>query len=200
MYPRMCNWLGIQVHKMMPFFDTLNGAFKHNCYYFALLYFIYRLILVAIFTFTPDVQLQYTLQQVFCVAILMIHVMKRPYKKNKHNIVDTALLALIPTVISISFLQLFNVNNYNSNNVSQFGMAIQIILLYLPLVYVASNAVYYLYRWKRGYKKSDGSISQSYTDIPARISLLDSASYSEFDDKSEEQYAVYNNRSIETKL
>ena len=200
MYPRMCNCLGIQVHKMMPFFDTLNGAFKHNCYYFALLYFIYRLILVAIFTFTPNVQRQYTLQQVFCVAILMIHVMKRPYKKNKHNIVDTALLALIPTVISISFLQLFNVSNYNSKNVSQSSMAIQIILLYLPLVYVASNTVYYLYRWKRGYKESDPSISRSYTDIPARISLLDSASYSEFDDKSEEQYAVYNNSSIETKL
>ena len=155
---------------------------------------------MAIFTFTPDVQLQYTLQQVFCVTILMIHVMKRPYKKNKHNIVDTALLALIPTVISISFLQLFNVSNYNSNNVSQSSMAIQIILLYLPLVYVASNTVYYLYKWKRGYKESDPSISQSYSDIPARISLLDSASYSEFDDKSEEQYAVYNNRKIETKL
>ena len=194
LYPRMCNWLGIQVHKMMPFFDTLNGAFKHNCYYFALLYFIYRLILVAIFTFTPDVQLQYTLQQVFCVAILMIHVMKRPYKKNKHNIVDTALLALIPTVISISFLQLFNVSNYNSNNVSQFGMAIQIILLYLPLVYVASNTVYYLYKWKKG--EPDASIGLS--DMPAR--LLESVSYSEFDDKSEEQYAVYNNKNIDTKL
>ena len=196
MYPRMCNWLGIQVHKMMPFFDTLNGAFKLNCYYFALLYFIYRLILVAIFTFTPDLQLQYTLQQVFCVAILMIHVMKRPYKKNKHNIVDTALLALIPAVISISFLQLFNVSNYNSNNVSQFGMAIQIILLYLPLVYVASNTVYYLYKWKRGYKESDASISLS--DMPAR--LLDSASYSEFDDEPEEQYAVYQDKKADAKL
>ena len=190
MYPRMCNWLGIQVHKIMPFFDTLNGAFKHNCYYFALFYFIYRLILVAIFTFTPDVQLQYTLQQVFGVAILMIHVMKRPYKKNKHNVVDTALLALIPTVISISFLQLFNVTNYNSKNVSQFGMAIQIILLYLPLVYLASNTVYYLYKWKRGYKESDASVShaQSYTNIPVRV--LESVPYSEFDDKSEEQHAL----------
>ena len=199
MYPRMYNWLGIQVYKMMPFFDSLNGAFKHNCYYFALLYFVYRLIIVAIFTFTPDVQLQYTLQQVFCVAILMIHVMKRPYKKNKHNIVDTALLALIPTVISISFLQLFNVSNYNSNNVSQFGMAIQIILLYLPLVYVSSNTIYYLYKWKRGYKESDASLSRSYADIPARV--LDSTSYSEFDDgKPEERYEMYTDRKVEKKF
>ena len=197
MYPRMCTMLGIHVHKMMPFFDSLNGAFKHNCYYFALLYFVYRLIIVAIFTFTPDVQLQYTLQQVFCVAILLVHVMKRPYKKNQHNIVDIALLSLIPAVISISFFQLFNVSSYNSNRVSQFGMAVQIILLYLPLVYLATNTVYYMYKWKRGYKESDGSLSQSFVDIPARV--LESTAYSEYDDddKPEEQYGVYTVRNIE---
>ena len=196
MYPRMCTWLGIHIHKMMPFFDSLNGAFKLNCYYFALLYFVYRLILVAIFTFTPDVQLQYTLQQVFCVAILLIHVMKRPYKKNKHNIVDTALLALIPAVISISFYQLFNVNNYNSNRVSQFGMAVQIILLYLPLVYLTTNTVYYIYKWKRGYKESDDSLSQSaFVDIPARV--LESMTYSEYDDKPEEEYRMYTDRKVD---
>ena len=32
MYPRMCTWLGIHVHKMMPFFDSLNGVFKLICY------------------------------------------------------------------------------------------------------------------------------------------------------------------------
>ena len=33
MYPHVYTWLGIQVYRMMPFFDSLNGAFKHNCYY-----------------------------------------------------------------------------------------------------------------------------------------------------------------------
>ena len=199
MYPHVCTRLGIRVHKMMPFFDSLNGTFKFNCYYFALLYFVYRLILVAIFTFAAEVQQQYTLQQVFCVAILVLHVMKKPYKKNKHNIVDTALLGLIPAVISISFFQLFNVSNYNSNSVSQFGMAIQIILLYLPLVYLATNTVYYMYKWKKGYKGPDAGISQSYTNIPAR--MLESISYTEFDgEKSEEQYEVYTDRKVDTKL
>ena len=199
MYPRMCSWLGIHVHKMMPFFDSLNGAFKHDCYYFALLYFVYRLILVAIFTFTPNIQLQYTLQQVFCVAVLLIHVMKRPYKKDKHNNVDIALLGLIPAVISISFYQLFIISNYNSNRISQFGMAIQIILLYLPLLYVATNTVYYMYKWKRGYKESDGSLSQLFIDIPARV--LESVHYTEYgDDRPKEQYEVYNERIADKKF
>ena len=201
MYPRVCTLLGVRVHKMMPFFDSLNGTFKHNCYYFALLYFVYRLVLVAIFTFTPDVQLQYTLQQVFCVAVLLVHVMKSPYKKNKHNFVDIALLALIPAIISISFYQLFSVSNFNSNQVSHFGMAVQITLLYLPLVYLTTHIVYYMYKWKRGYKKSDDSSSQSaFVGVPARV--LDSMSYSEYDDdKSEEQYRIYtDDREVDKKF
>ena len=181
MYPRMCTRLGIQIHKIMPFFDSLNGAFKLNCYYFALLYFVYRLTLVAIFSFTPEVQQQYVLQHTLSIAILMFHVMKQPYKDNMHNIVDLCLLALIPTVLGISSFQLFNVTT--SNTINQFAMAVQIILLYLPLIYLASIMVYKLYRWRRTYKLNpihEGVIkgSQSFESIPAR--MLNS--YTEFED------------------
>ena len=174
MYPRMCNWLGIHVHKMMPFIDSLNGAF--NYYHFVLLYFVYRLILVAIFSFTPEVQQQYVLQQTLSVAILVFHVMKQPYKENKHNIVDICLLALIPTILSISSFQLFNVTV--SNTINQFAMVVQIILLYLPLIYLASITVYRLYQ-RRKNKMVDkiNDNSQSYEHI-----LLDTL-YAACDDK-----------------
>ena len=178
MYPRMCTWLGIHVHKMMPFFDSLNGAFKHNCYYFALLYFVYRLTLVAIFSFTPEVQQQYVLQQTISIAILVFHVMKQPYKDNMHNIVDISLLALIPTVLGISSFQLLNV--ITSNTINQFAMAVQIILLYLPLIYLASIMLCKLYRWRRKYKIDENAIkgSESFENIPARVLN----SYAEFED------------------
>jgi len=38
MYPRVCNCLGLHVHRIMPFFDALQVAFKHNCCYFAPLF------------------------------------------------------------------------------------------------------------------------------------------------------------------
>jgi len=74
---------------------------------------IYQLILIAVFTFIPEVQQLYVLQQVICIAIVVLHVLMKPYKKNFHNIVDVYLLALILAVISISSFQLFNVNNFN---------------------------------------------------------------------------------------
>ena len=182
MYPRMCTLLGIHVHKMMPFFDSLNGAFKLNCYYFALLYFVYRLIIVAIFSFTPEVQQQYVLQQTLSIAILVFHVMKQPYRESMHNIVDLCLLALIPTVLGISSFQLFNVTT--SNNINHIAMAVQIILLYLPLIYLASIVVYKLYQWRRKYKIDEIAVkgSQSFENMPAR--MLNS--YAEFEDTNDD--------------
>ena len=174
MYPRVCTRLGIHIHKMMPFFDPLNGAFKLNCYYFALLYFVYRLILVAIFSFTPEVQQQYVLQQTLSIAILIFHVMKQPYRESMHNIVDLCLLALIPTVLGISSFQLFKVTT--SNNINQFAMAVQIILLYLPLIYLVSILVYKLYQWRRKYKIHE---------IAVRGSQLNS--YVEFEDFNDDR-------------
>ena len=161
-YPCMCNCLGIPVNKMMYFFDTLYGAFKdkYKLYYFSLLYFVYRMALVAIFTFTAEVEQRYMLQQVFISIVLIVHVIVRPYKEKEHNIIDLCLLALIPAVISISSFQLFRVTN--SNGVDQFAMAIQIILLYIPLIYLAVVIVYKLYQWRRrrGYTPIENKIGQ----------------------------------------
>ena len=191
MYPRLCNMLGLHVHRIMPFFDALHGAFKHNCYYFALLYFVYRLVLEIISTFADEIQRQYVLQQLVLIVILMVHVMKRPYKKNTNNIVDICLLALMPALISISFLHLFNITNFN--RVNQMALAVQIILLYLPLIYIAVITAQFLYRWRSRYTDSITSSttrslsSEVYNNIPARV--LDSLSYSEYDDG--DGYEVY---------
>jgi len=188
MYPRLCNMLRLHVHRIMPFFDTLHGAFKDKCYYFALLYFVYRLILEVVFAFAFEVQQQYVLQQIILIIILMVHVMKRPYKKNIYNMVDICLLALMPALISISFFQLFNVTNFNG--VNQFALAVQIIMLYLPLIYITVILGRKFYSWRWKYLESITSSttrSEAYDNVPARV--LDSMSYSEFDDG--EGYHVY---------
>ena len=168
-YPCMCNCLGIPVDKLMHFFDTLNGAFKieYRLYYFSLLYFVYRIALVAIFTFATEVQEHYILQQIFASLVLILHVIAQPYKEMKHNIVDVCLLALIPTVISISFFQLFRVTNSDGASPYAYTSVIQIILLYIPLIYLASVIVYKLYLWRR---------RRDYVQIND-IELLDSMSH-----------------------
>ena len=144
---------------MMNFFDTLNGAFReeYKLYYFALLYFVYRIVFVAIFTFIPAAHQHYILQQIFAGIVLMLHAIARPYKDKYHNILDLCILALIPTVISISSYQLFKI--ITSDGIGQYVMVIQIILLYIPLIYLGVLIVYKLYQKKRhnGYEQIDNN-------------------------------------------
>ena len=198
MYPRVCNCLGLHVHRIMPFFDALQVAFKHNCCYFAPLYFVYRLILVTIFTFAPEVQQRYVLQQVFCIGILILHVMAQPYKEALHNKVDIFLLALMPAVISISFFQLFRVTN--SNNINQLASAIQIVLLYLPLAYITLVILRKLYQCRKVDRHNVRTLTtgyQSFENVPPRV--LDSYSEAEndgpdkvFQTSTDERQADYN--------
>ena len=162
-YPWMCN----RLDRMMQFFDTLYGAFKikYKLYYFSLLYFFYRIALVAIFTFAPEVQQRYVLQQVSVSIVLMVHVIAQPYREEIHNKIDLCLLALIPTVVSISSFRLFRVTN--SDVVDQFAMAVQIILLYIPLIYLAALIVYKLYQWKK---------HKEYEQIDNNVNILDDRS------------------------
>ena len=159
MYPWMCNCLKIPTHKMMNFFDTLNGAFReeYKLYYFSLLYFVYRIVLVAIFTFISEAHPHYVLQQIFAGIVLMLHAIAQPYKNKYHNILDLCILALIPTVISISFYQLFNITT--SDDIGPNVMVIQIILLYIPLIYLVALILYKLYQRKRrnGYERIDNN-------------------------------------------
>jgi len=181
MYPCVCNCLGLHVHRIMPFFDALQVAFKHNCLYFAPLYFVYRLILVTIYTFTPEVQQRYVLQQVFCIGILILHVMAQPYKNALHNKADIFLLALMPAVISISFFQLFRVTN--SNNINQLALAIQIVLLYLPLIYITMVILHKLYQCRKVNRENGRALTtgyQSFENVPPRV--LDSYSEAENDE------------------
>ena len=86
--------------------------------------------MAAIFTFTPELQQQYILQQILSIAILVFHVIKQPYREKAHNIVELYLLALIPMIIAISSFQLVNV--VTTNSINHVGIVVQIILLYLP--------------------------------------------------------------------
>ena len=190
MYPRVCNCLGLHVHRIMPFFDALQAAFKHKYHYFAPLYFVYRLILVTIFAYTAEVQQQYVLQQLFCIGIVILHVMVQPYKEALHNKVDIFLLALMPALISISFFQLFCVTD--SDNINQLASATQIVLLYLPLIYITLVILHKLYRCRKvDYEEARAVTTgyQSFENVPARV--LESYSDNDGPNNSDKVFQSY---------
>ena len=77
------------IRKLLPFIDSFQGPFRDNCRYFAGLFFVWRLILCAVFvSSTTNPNEAYFRIEVTFLIIFTVHTLVRPYKRRLHNIID----------------------------------------------------------------------------------------------------------------
>ena len=139
-------------------FDQFLNAF-HGCYkdgtggpgneydfrWFAGFYFLLRVVLLAIFAFTPDWFFQCALQQIVCTGAFLAFVILRPYKNDLYNKVDAAIFAIIIALCSITMYNYYLTIINRTPAVWTF--VLQYILLLCPLVYISVVVVHHL--WTR---------------------------------------------------
>lgn len=121
--------------------DGTGGSANNNidCRWFAALYFVLRLILFLVFAFTPYWFLQYVVQQLVCLAALLIVVIFRPYKNPLFNIVDACIFA---NLAAISALSMYNFHlSSTGSQLYAWSFAVQYILIFLPLVYMGGYVI-----------------------------------------------------------
>ena len=69
----------VPLERFKPFFDSFQGAFKDNHRYFAGLYFIYRLIPLALLVFTSSKIDFFFCFEIQLILVLGLHALIRPY-------------------------------------------------------------------------------------------------------------------------
>ena len=119
--------------KCTPFFDAFQSCYKNKYRFFAGLYFLYRAMALAVLTFTWKLATRLIYQQGFYLSVMLIHCVCQPYKKKKYNILDGFIFAILAATNGIALYNLFNVEVYLST--PQASLWIQLILLYIPLIY-----------------------------------------------------------------
>lgn len=128
-------WPSIAVH---TFLDTFQGFYKPNRRFFAAMYFLFRLVVFLSYCFAPSLNLQYTIQQVATITMIVLISILQPYKINFFNHVDTLLF------FDLAILNAFALYNI-SNNATDFSMALYVFecfLVWSPLVYMISYVVW----------------------------------------------------------
>ena len=118
---------------------------KHDCRWFAGLYFILRVLLLAIYAFTYDWVVQTALQLIVSAGALLMFVIFRPYKKDLYNKVDPIFFGCIIVLCTLS-LQ----NYYYSiveTTLPRWTFVVQYLLLIGPLIYISVVVIYHL--WSR---------------------------------------------------
>ena len=128
----------IPLDKCKPFFDSFQSGFKDSCRFFAGLYFLYRLTTLVSFVVVGQSLTFHILVAVQFLVMIAFHAIFQPLRNPRHNIEDALLFA---NLLLINLLTIMNtyVTFYFTKKPSYIDVttSIQVLLLYMPLVYAA---------------------------------------------------------------
>ena len=138
---------------MQRFVEAFQGCYRDgtdgtiDCRFFAGVYFIFRCVLFVIMAMTSSYPVAFTAIIITLTFFLLLIAIFRPYKKQRYNIVDSAMIFLL---ISITALQLHIYYTLRQTLQMSHLFIIYHFLLALPLVYISVYIVNWLYRrWKQ---------------------------------------------------
>ena len=124
--------------KLKPLLDSFQGSYKDNYRFFAGVSFIERLAFAAAFAFSNTARNFYTSIVSVAVVVCLIHAWAQPFAKRHHNFIDLFLLA---DLAIINILSWYNYLATNSN-ASQSAIAyVQVVLVYIPILYLVAILV-----------------------------------------------------------
>ena len=140
---------------VQQFLDTFHGCYKdgtegagdgskYDLRWFAGFYFFSRIVLFAIFAFTPDWFLQYFLQQLAFTAMFLLFALFRPYKEDFYNKVDLTIFAILAAINALTMYNFYLTTTEIS--ISKGAFAFQYFLIFCPLIYMVGYIIYNV--WK----------------------------------------------------
>ena len=145
--------------KLMPIqvLDAFQNSFKDRFRFFARLYFLYRAIILAAYAYSETVFQFYSAVKLQLIMVLAIHAIFQPYKKTKHNIIDSLLFTNLAVINAITLFN-YTRKDYMERFISQFAITamefIQALLILLPFLYIV---VYCVTREIRKRRKVDSN-------------------------------------------
>ena len=134
----------IPLHKLKPFFDSFQGCFKDDFRFFSGLYFMYRLLTIAAYSFSIGLTQFYILVEVMFITMLMLHALAQPYKKNWYNVIDTLIFSNLTVINALSIFVYTKSPEKLYKEMTTAAIHIQTFFISLPLVVMLLLLAFYL--------------------------------------------------------
>ena len=112
---------------LKPLIDCFQGSCKTRFEFYAGLLFIYRILIVLVFSFTADADLNFYITGI-SLLLIVITAIFQPYKKHQDNV------ATVLCIFDISFCYLYYTEAQNNRNL-QLWLWLQLIMVLLPVAY-----------------------------------------------------------------
>ena len=152
-----------QINRLMPFIDCFQSYYKDELRFFAGLYFVYRVVILACFALETNISQYGMYIEVILIIILGIHSTVQPYKKRVHNIIESLVLLNLSLINACAIIskglkvQLDDPNIFRSDVHVLVINSIQLILLYLPMV-ILLFFVFFVFLRKRCQRNNNSEI------------------------------------------
>ena len=141
--------------KLNLFLEAFHGCFKDGTNstslspdfdyrWCAAFYLLLRVVIIAVYAFTPEWFIQYSFLQFLCIAAILVFALFRPYKNDFYNKLDASMFCLL---VAINTLTMYN---YYKTAIgyqpSVLILILQNVMVMLPLVYMSIVIARYLHR------------------------------------------------------
>lgn len=129
-----------QIHRLKPLIDTFQGCYKDKLRFFAGLYFLYRVAILAGYSITRSTSQFYVVSQFMIIVFTGIHSIVQPYKKKSHNVIDSFIFLNLLLINGCTiFIDVYTVESRENHfsgakYIVSLFVVVQVILLYLPML------------------------------------------------------------------
>ena len=114
------------------FVNVFQGCYKERFRSFSSLYLFHRIIQLLAAVFIPRVEDALRIQLILTLLLLLLIAIFQPYNSSRLNALDTAILGNMALILVLSLLI---TDVHTPNEVKWFYTSVQMILIYLPLLY-----------------------------------------------------------------
>ncbi|CAI8010622.1 hypothetical protein GBAR_LOCUS6973 [Geodia barretti] len=142
---------------MQRFVEAFQGCYRDgtdgriDCRFFAGIYFLFRCTILMITALLPSYPAVFTAIIITLSLFLLLFAIFRPYKKQRYNIIDSAIIFLF---ITITALQLYMYYKLHQTFTVSHVFTFYHFLLSVPLVYITVYVVNWLYQqWKQRHNR-----------------------------------------------
>ena len=135
-----CIQQATRITRFKPLFDSFQGCFKDKYRFFAGVFFFYRFVVSLVSALSTNPVSLYVSTEIMAIIMLTLHAWAQPYERRFYNLLDTFMYANLAIVSGMTLFNYYWVNNPTNSNpmIVNIVMVVQLILIYLPLVFVAT--------------------------------------------------------------
>ena len=160
-----------------PLLDSFQHSFKDDMRVFAGMFFLYRLVISISFAFSVTATSMYSMLELIVVIMLAMHSIFQPFEKRIYNTIDTLMCANLAVINGISFYNVVLSQTNSNSSLIETLTIIQVILIYIPIVYFFGLAFMKLLRVSKFLKPKPKEETLFEPDtLPDRLLEEDSAS------------------------